>query len=35
VSQHEGERNYHVFYHMCAGVTGEFKVVYVHVYIYI
>ncbi len=35
VSQHEGERNYHVFYHMCAGVTGEFKVVYIHVNIYI
>jgi len=25
VSQHEGERNYHVFYHMCAGIEGELQ----------
>jgi hypothetical protein len=25
VSQHEGERNYHVFYHVCAGVSGSLK----------
>ena len=25
VSQHGGERNYHVFYHICAGVDGDLK----------